>query len=68
MKKIKRNPNRWFFIKERLPKESKWYLVVDADGFITTDLFSKVTNEFSIKTRVAWMEIPTPPVKGVLRF
>ena len=46
MKKIRRNPNRWIFTKERLPKESKWYLVVDADGYITTDLFSKVTNNF----------------------
>lgn len=68
MKKIKRNPNRWIFIKERLPKESKWYLVVDADGYITTDLFSKVKNNFSIKTRVAWMEIPNPPIKGELTY
>lgn len=68
MKKIKRNPNRWIFTKERLPKESKWYLVIDSDGYITADLFSKVTNDFSIKNRVAWIEIPTPPVKGALRF
>ena len=68
MKKIKRNPNRWIFTKERLPKESKWYLVIDSDGYITADLFSKVTNDFSIKNRVAWIEIPAPPVKGALRF
>lgn len=64
MKKIKRNPNRWIFVKERLPKEYKWYLVLYANGYIDTDLFSRVDNRFLSKKVVAWMEVPTPPIKG----
>lgn len=64
MKRIKRNPNRWIFTKERLPKERKWYLALQADGYVTTDLFSKIENNFMNPRTVAWMEIPTPPIKG----
>ena len=68
MKKIRRNPNRWIFTKERLPEEGKWYLALQADGYITTDLFSKIENSFMNVNTVAWMEIPTPPIKGRLTY
>ena len=63
-KRIKRNPNRWIFTKERLPEVSKWYLVMWEDGYVSTDMFDKVRNRFIAGKVVAWMEVPTPPIKG----
>ncbi len=68
MKKIKRNPNRWIFTKEKLPKESKWYLVQNERGYITTDYFSSHDKTFLLEDIVAWIEVPTPLLKGAIKY
>lgn len=73
MKKIKRDTKRrkkckWTLVSDRLPKEAKWYLVQWKSGYITTDFFKPYDNTFGDEDVVAWMEIPTPLVKGVLMY
>ena len=64
----KKRVNGWVFVKEGLPKETKFYLVQWENGYITTDLFSVIENAFGDKKAVAWREMPAPPIKGVLMY